>query len=63
MNKQNRVIADLLNALDVVLRADSLAYAQGAASQAIKNAHGAMVRNSDGYLVVSDDTTQKALNS
>ena len=50
--KADIIIRDLLNALDVIQRASSLPYAQGAAEQAIKNTMSLLVRNADGYLTV-----------
>lgn len=51
-DKHNRLIRDLLNAMDAVLRSENLEFAKGVAAQAIINIHGECVRNADGYLVV-----------
>ena len=53
MTKADTTVRELLDALDAILRADNIHFAQGVAEQAIKNAHTRMVRNSDGYLVVA----------
>ena len=56
MTTQDRVIADMLNALDAIKREaegrGSLPFIAGAASQAIANVKAVSVRNKDGYLVV-----------
>ncbi len=57
MTKHDRIIADLMTALDIILRetkrADgSLAYVRGAAQQAMTSCDAQRVRNEDGYLVV-----------
>jgi hypothetical protein len=59
MSTPDRIIADLINALDTVAResakpAGSLAYINGAAEQAIKMCNLHRVRNADGYLVVKN---------
>lgn len=55
------IITDLLNALDAIVRSDSLPFAQGCAEQAMKAAQSRMVRNSDGYLVVPPYAVRKQL--
>jgi hypothetical protein len=51
MNRADTLIADLVNALDAILRADNLAFCQGVAQQAIVNVRAQQVRNADGYFV------------
>lgn len=61
MNNTDRLVHDLIDALDVVRRVaesdtpGATAFIQGAAEQAIKHAHAQMVRNADGYLVVAEE--------
>lgn len=59
MTRSDRVIADLVSALDAIDQAASsgqpLAYIQGMARQAQDNANVYRTRNSDGYLVMKDD--------
>jgi hypothetical protein len=57
MDKKDRLIADLVNALDLIRREASKPdarrhYIEGAASFAIKHVEDASERNADGYLVV-----------
>jgi hypothetical protein len=52
LRRANGVISSLVNALDAVKRADSLAYAQGAAEHAIAIADSKRELNADGYLEV-----------
>jgi len=57
MNKYDRIISELVDALHLISReADkedaSRHYIAGVASQAIKNCDRSRERNSDGYLVV-----------
>lgn len=48
----NDIIAKLLNALSNIQRAETIAYAQGAAEFAIQTASQRMTRNRHGYLEV-----------
>jgi hypothetical protein len=52
MTKADRIILDLINALDAIERADNIHFAHGIANQAIKNAKHDLQRNTDGYLTV-----------
>ncbi len=58
MTKHDRIVADLVDALDAIERATlsddphALAYIQGMAQQAQKNVNAQRELNSDGYLVV-----------
>jgi hypothetical protein len=64
MSNADRVIADLINALDAIERLaarglngtcdarESIAIISGCASQAIANVRRMQVRNADGYLVL-----------
>lgn len=59
LTRHDHVIADLVNALDIIRResqkpAGSLAFINGAATQAIKMCDLHRTRNSDGYLVVRE---------
>lgn len=60
MNNTDRLVRNLINALDAIAREAKrenahVAYIQGAAEHAIKSAESKMVRNADGYLVVAED--------
>lgn len=58
MNKHDRIISSLMDALDAIRRAAALNasphYIAGIATQAIINADTQRERNSDGYLVVKE---------
>jgi hypothetical protein len=70
MSRHDRIISDLVNALDTIRReaqakerefkgrfgeTDGFAYIDGVAGQAINNCRAQQVRNTDGYLVVKAD--------
>ena len=56
MTKADRIVSDLMDALDKIRQAvateASVHYIDGLAEQAMKNCEHQRVRNSDGYLVV-----------
>lgn len=65
MTKADSIIADLLNALDIIEREASKPdvsrhYIRGAVMQAKSLATSRMVRNRDGYLVVNEQPERKA---
>jgi hypothetical protein len=51
VTRADTIIADLVTALDAILRADNLPFCKGVAEQAISNARAQQVRNADGYFV------------
>ena len=59
MTKHDRIIAELVNALDLIAWESAktngnLAYINGVAAYAIATCNASRVRNADGYLVVKE---------
>lgn len=52
MDKRDRIISELLDALDIIGRANDLDYIRGVVEGATKRANAERARNADGYLVV-----------
>ncbi len=55
MTRHDRIVADLMTALDAIQRADNIDLARGVAIQAMANCNEHRERNAYGYMVVTPD--------